>query len=184
MSHVTPSHGVYRRPKVTESTSGSGAATASAPARRETTANASPGQSIRVRVVASRAPRVTQTNAPVSIAAMGTLSQKIVRHVLTVRMSAPYSGPATLPSSCAAPIAPSGTPRRAAGHRSATSARVTGTSPPPPSPCSARPATAEARSWADAVTSEPAAKTARQPRRTGRLPALSASLPRSGITTT
>ncbi len=108
----------------------------------------------------------------------------MARHVLTVVSAAPYSGPTTLPISCTAPTTPSGTPRRRGGHRSATSASVTGTSPPPPAPCTVRPSTMTQSVFADAVSSDPAAKASRQKARTGPRPKMSDRRPSSGSTAT
>ena len=114
--------------------------------------------------------------------ATGTLIQKMARQEAKATMPAPYRGPITLPSSCKAPINPSGRPRASGGQRAATMARVTGTRPPPPSPCSARPATTTGSECDVAVTTEPAPNADRQPANTGSVPARSASLPMSGST--
>ena len=73
----------------------------------------------------------------------------------------PYIGPSTLPSSCAAPIPPSTPARLRAAHRSAASARVTGSSAPLAAPWTTRPMTSMVRSVDSAVTTEPIAKPAR-----------------------
>ena len=73
-------------------------------------------------------------------------SQKIARQSPTARTTAPYNGPRTAPSSCTAPTTPSGRPRFSGGQRSATSASVAGTSPPPPTPWMNRPVTIDGRS--------------------------------------
>ena len=118
---------------------------------------------------ASRRSR-TSRKALASSADSGRLIQKMVRHELCSTITAPYSGPSTLPSSCTAPTIPSGSPRRPTGHSSATSARVTGTSPPPPRPWMVRPATTMGSACAEAVSSDPQAKAARQATNTGRRP--------------
>src|SRR5699024_12547014 len=58
--------------------------------------------------------------------------QKRSRQSPSARITAPYRGPSTLPSSWTAPTTPSGSPRRSGGQASATSARVGGIRPPPP----------------------------------------------------
>ena len=112
----------------------------------------------------------------------GTLIQKIARQDATATIAAPYSGPATLPSSWRAPTRPRGKPRASGGQRAATMAWVTGTSPPPPTPWRARPATTTGRAWAVAVTTEPIPKALRHPANTGSVPARSAKRPIRGRT--
>ena len=119
--------------------------------------------------------RATASTSPAT-----RFSAKIASHSETARITAPYSGPTTLPSSWTAPTTPSGTPRRAGGYRSATSARVAGTRPPPPTPWRNRPVTMLGRSYAAAVTSEPRAKTTSDPTSTGSRPRRSATRPISG----
>ncbi len=63
---------------------------------------------------------------------------------------------------------------------SATSARVAGTRPPPPTPWRNRPTTMLVRSYEAAVTSEPSAKTTSDPTRTGSRPRRSAIRPIRG----
>ena len=122
--------------------------------------------------------------APASTMPARALSQKIARQSETSRMAAPRTGPSTDPSSWTAPTTPSGKPRVSAGHLAATIARVAGTSPPPPTPCTTRPATRTVRSEASAVTADPTTKMARQPRRTRCLSSRSASRPIRGSTAT
>src|SRR4029079_9326166 len=56
----------------------------------------------------------------IAIAASGTLIQKTSRQLCSAHTTAmPYSGPSTLPSSCAAPMPPSTLARLRADHRSA-----------------------------------------------------------------
>ncbi|SKT85092.1 Uncharacterised protein [Mycobacteroides abscessus subsp. abscessus] len=63
--------------------------------------------------------------------ASGTLTQKIAVHEPNSQThSTPYSGPSTLPSSCAAPMPPRTVARLRCDHRSAPSASVTGSSAP------------------------------------------------------
>ncbi|OLT18074.1 hypothetical protein BJF80_01985 [Serinicoccus sp. CUA-874] len=111
-----------------------------------------------------------------------TLSQKISRHPATARTSAPSSGPTTEPISCTAPTTPSGIPRRPGGQRSATSARVAGTRPPPPRPWRKRPPTMTGSSTAAAVTAEPMTKTTRHHSRIRRRSTRSDTRPMSGRT--
>ena len=67
------------------------------------------------------------------------LSQKITRQSATARTTAPKTGPRTSRAPGPRPTTPSGVPRRPAGQRSATRARVAGTRPPPPMPWRTRP---------------------------------------------
>src|ERR1035437_8047028 len=103
-----------------------------------------------------------------------TLSQKIARQSATASTAAPSNGPRTLPSSWTAPTTPSGVPRRFAGHRSATSASVAGTSPPPN--------TSTGSSTETAVMAEPTTKRDRQKNRILCRATRSESLPISGRT--
>ena len=68
--------------------------------------------------------------ATIATTASGTFTQNTPRHPATAASAIPYTGPSTLPSSCAAPTAPSTADRPRAAHRSAASAIVTGNSAP------------------------------------------------------
>src|SRR3982074_1778267 len=70
-------------------------------------------------------------------------------------------GPSTLPSSCAAPTAPSTDARLCCVQRSAAKAIVTGNRAPLAMPCTSRPTTRTGTSPASAVTIAPARKPAR-----------------------
>ena len=131
---------------------------------------------------AGRTPTPRARTAAYRIRPAATLNQKIARQPDHARITAPSTGPSTEPSSCTAPTTPKGVPRRSAGHRSATSASVAGTSPPPPIPWSTRPPTSTPRSVASAVTADPATKTTRQPRSTRRRSRRSERRPMSGST--
>ncbi len=115
-------------------------------------------------------------------ATSGTFSQKIDRQPpsctppiwrvagIRVARAAPYRGPSTLPSSWADPTAPSATGRSSSSHRSPIRAMVMGSSAPPATPCTARPATSQGTVSPSAVTTEPTAKPARHRWMSGRLP--------------
>ncbi len=113
--------------------------------------------------------------------ARGRFTQKIPRHPTRAASPAPYSGPRTLPSSCAAPTAPRATGRACSSHRSPTRAIVIGSSAPPAIPWSVRPAVSIGIDPASAVTAEPAANPARQAWISGRRPYRSESCPSRGI---
>ena len=114
--------------------------------------------------------------------ASGTLIQNTSRQLFSAHTTAmPYSGPSTLPSSCAAPMPPSTAARLRADHRSAASASVTGSSAPLAVPWIARPMMRGNRSFDSAVTTEPTANPARLTCSTNLRPNRSEARPSSGI---
>ena len=94
-----------------------------------------------------------------AIRVSGTLIQNTSRQSCSSQtMKIPYSGPSTLPSSCAAPMPPSTPARFRCPHRSAPSASVIGSNAPLATPWIARPASSMSKlpKWpASAVTTEP-----------------------------
>ena len=108
--------------------------------------------------------------------------QNTSRHVFSSHTTPmPYSGPSTLPSSCAAPMPPSTAARLRADHRSAASARVTGSSAPLAMPWISRPITKVVRSLDSAVTTDPTANAARLACSTSLRPNLSDNRPSNGM---
>ncbi len=190
VAYTSPTTGRNSLPSSTSSRSAAGLASVAASeatARTARTAPAmsgSPGEGGRGR--SARAPRVRPVAAiaPARASPAAQLSQKIARQSAIASTAAPYSGPSTLPSSWTAPTMPSGTPRRRGGQRSATSASVAGTRPPPPTPWRNRPATIGTRPSAAAVTTEPTANSTSEPTSTGRRPRRSAMRPTNGSTAT
>ena len=99
-------------------------------------------------------------------------------------MKIPYSGPSTLPSSCAAPIPPSTLARLRCAHRSAPRASVTGSNAPLATPWMVRPAISMWKSPqcpASAVTTEPTMNNARLACSSSLRPNRSDARPSSGM---
>ncbi len=118
----------------------------------------------------------------IAAAASGTLIQNTsCQRLVSHTMKMPYSGPSTLPSSWEAPIPPSTPARLRSDHKSAPSARVTGSSAPLATPWMVRPTTSMCRSPESAVTTDPIANAARLACSTSLRPNRSEARPSNGI---
>src|SRR6266545_752223 len=172
-SRDSPANGTNGTPRVNDVASRAGATRVSASETHASTP---------VTTASGRRGATAPCSRTASRTATIRLIQKIQRQFATASTAAPNSGPSTEPSSWTAPTTPSGRPRRCAGHRSATSASVAGTRPPPPTPCRNRPVTTSDRSYDEAVISEPTANSSNAPTSTGVRPTTSAIRPISGST--
>ena len=95
---------------------------------------------------------------------MGRLSKKIQCQLATTISSAASGGPSTKAMPYVAPIKPKARPRCSGGTASPITALAVGMMPPPPMPCSARPASKVAKFGASAMSSEPPANRPTQAR--------------------
>ena len=126
-------------------------------------------------LVPNRTPRIAAARTRLTT----TLTAKITRQSETARITAAYSGPITLPSSCTADTTPRARP--AFDGVQVGDQRERGRDEPTaPTPCRKRPTTRLGRSYAAAVTSEPTAKSTSAATSTGTRPRRSAIRPING----
>ena len=113
----------------------------------------------------------------------GMLIQKAQRQPMPSVNQPPSRGPATEASANTPPIAPMYRPRCLAGTTSAMIAWDSRINPPPPSPCTARPAMSVVMSWDRPPITEPTMKMLMAPMKRPLRPIRSPSFPYTGIMT-